>query len=120
MTIKLLQRNDIKLSFLNVDLSPYEQGHKDFIPGLSIIDYICHCGPSNMDQKIMSSNKDTLVIIGNGKIAKTLFHYITQRFEVVGFAVEDSFHSWTELIEGGVVDCNVEEAQKSSFLVVNF
>lgn len=59
----------------------------------------------------MSSNKDTLVIIGNGKIAKTLFHYITQRFEVVGFAVEDNF-TLGQTIEGGVVDCNVEEAQE--------
>ena len=39
-------KKEIKLSFLNVNLFPYEQGHKDFIPGLSIIDYLCHCGPT--------------------------------------------------------------------------
>ena len=39
-------KNEIKLGFLDVDLYPYEQGYKDFIPGLSIIDYLCHCGPT--------------------------------------------------------------------------
>ena len=37
--------NNIKLEFLNVNLSPYDQGYKDFIPSLSVIDYLCHCGP---------------------------------------------------------------------------
>ena len=39
-------QNEIKLSFLDVDLYPYEQGYQDFISGLSIIDYLCHCGPT--------------------------------------------------------------------------
>ena len=58
----------------------------------------------------MSSSKNNLVIIGNGKIAKTLFHYLVQRFEVVCFAVEDSL-TLGETIKGGVVDCNFEEAE---------
>ena len=59
----------------------------------------------------MSSSKDKLVIIGNGKIAKTLFHYMAQRFEVVCFAVEVSF-ILEEIIEGDVVDCSIEKAEK--------
>ena len=39
-------QNGIKLSFLDVDLHPYDQGYQDFISGLSIIDYLCHCGPT--------------------------------------------------------------------------
>ena len=45
--------NKIKLGFLNVNLFRYDQGHKNFIPGLSVIDYLCHCGP-----KTWSSNND--------------------------------------------------------------
>tara|TARA_B100000768_G_scaffold144022_1_gene136371 strand:+ start:582 stop:1256 length:675 start_codon:yes stop_codon:yes gene_type:complete len=57
----------------------------------------------------MMSNKDKLVIIGNGKIAKTLFHYLEQKFEVVCFAVEDSY-CLGEVIEGGMADCSFEKA----------
>ena len=51
----------------------------------------------------MNNGKDDLVIIGNGKIAKTLFHYLAQRFEVVCFAVEDNF-TLGETIESGVLE----------------
>ena len=57
----------------------------------------------------MISNKDKLVIIGNGKIAKTLYHYLEQKFEVVCFAVDDRF-CFDEVIEGGVADCSIEKA----------
>ena len=66
----------------------------------------------------MSSSKDKLVIIGNGKIAKTLFHYMAQRFEVVCFAVEDSF-ILEEIIEGDVVDCSIEKAEKQNHARIN-
>lgn len=57
----------------------------------------------------MISFKDQLVIIGNGKIAKTLYHYLDQKFEVVCFAVEDNF-CLGEVIERGMADYSIEKA----------
>jgi len=37
--------NNLNLEFIDVNPFSYDQGYKNFIPGLSVIDYLCHCGP---------------------------------------------------------------------------
>ncbi|HOW98234.1 MAG TPA: WbqC family protein [Kiritimatiellia bacterium] len=48
----LFGRNGIRLRFLRPRLTPYEQSESAFIPGLSILDVLMHCGREGTRQQL--------------------------------------------------------------------
>ncbi|WP_027958911.1 MULTISPECIES: WbqC family protein [unclassified Halomonas] len=46
--------NGIELSFIESDISYYEQGEESFVPGLSIIDILMNCGKEEIEKMLLN------------------------------------------------------------------